>query len=72
MELFGQWTKTTCQYGSRTAENAQVTEPLATSNNMMLTAVSREDMMEWEPTLLSQTQINAACIYNKKTQLVIN
>ncbi|KAG9382304.1 Retrotransposon gag protein [Pyrenophora tritici-repentis] len=41
MELFGQWTKTTRRYGSRTAENAPTYEPPAKSNNATLTAVSR-------------------------------
>ncbi|KAG9385490.1 Retrotransposon gag protein [Pyrenophora tritici-repentis] len=65
MELFGQWTKTTRRYGSRTAENAPTYEPPAKSNNATLTAVSPEDMMEWEPTQPTTTQVNAVGLRGK-------
>ncbi|KAG9381049.1 Retrotransposon gag protein [Pyrenophora tritici-repentis] len=65
MELFGQWTKTTRRYGSRTAENALTYEPPAKSNNATLTAVSPEDMMEWEPTQPTTTQVNAVGLRGK-------
>ncbi|KAI1508015.1 Retrotransposon gag protein [Pyrenophora tritici-repentis] len=65
MELFGQWTKTTRRYGSRTAENAPTYEPPAKSNNATLTAASPEDMMEWEPTQPTTTQVNAVGLRGK-------
>ncbi|KAI1506842.1 hypothetical protein Ptr86124_014222, partial [Pyrenophora tritici-repentis] len=65
MELFGQWTKTTRRYGSRTAENAPTYETTSKSNNATLTAASPEDMMEWEPTQPTTTQVNAVGLRGK-------
>ncbi|KAG9375917.1 Retrotransposon gag protein [Pyrenophora tritici-repentis] len=64
MELFGQWTKTTRRYGSRTAENAPTYEPPAKSNNATHSSFP-EDMMEWEPTQPTTTQVNAVGLRGK-------
>lgn len=59
IELYGQRTKR-----SGVTKNVQVPATTTTTSSNATTQLNREDMMEWEPTQPTQTQMNAVRSYN--------
>jgi hypothetical protein len=59
MELYGQWTKKRGAGNSYTAEHTRVSTPMTTPDVNVPTHINHKDMMEWEPTQTTTTQVNA-------------
>jgi hypothetical protein len=65
MELYGQWTKKRGAGSSYTASHSRVLTPMTTPNANVTTHINHEDMMEWEPTQPTTTQVNAFSLRGK-------
>jgi hypothetical protein len=59
MELYGQWTRKRGAGNSYTAGHTRVPTPMTTPDVNIAAHIDHEDMMEWEPTQSTTTQVNA-------------
>jgi hypothetical protein len=65
MELYGQWTKKRGAGNSYTAGHTHVLTPMTTPDVNVAAHINHEDMMEWEPTQPTTTQVNALSLRGK-------